>query len=219
MRLVALILALSTCAAADERTVTLVNGSSPMGLQEIATVLRTVVSISKLGLDAKNRSFDVEGTAAQLDASAWLISQLDKPAGWQPSEQEKENPSTREFRLPPTRTANVLRIYYLPQSTTLRGMQETLTILRTVLDLQKIFNYSTLHALVYVGTPVELDAVEWLLQSLSAGAVSAPYLLTEGTPRDLVRVFPLPAEMTAQQVQQLLTELRMKALSIRKVSR
>ena len=217
MRYVGVMLALSAMASAEERTVALVNVPSARGLQEIATVLRTVADIPKLSIDSAHPGFSLEGTPAQLDSGAWLIHQFDKPAGWQPSEQEKSNPSTREYRLPPTEPANVFRIYYLPENTTQMGIQETLTVLRTVLDVRKIFSYTPLDALAWRGTASDVEAAEWLLHALDTRTVSEPYPLRDGKPFDVLRVFPLPGDITARQTQELLTALRMKPMSIMKV--
>ncbi len=217
MRLAAFVLAFTTLASAEERTVVLAHDPTPRGVQEIATILRTVADIPKLSIDNTHLSFTMEGSAAQLDGAAWLVQQLDKPAGWRPSEQERENPSTREFRLASSEKGPILRILYLPENTSTRGMQETLTIMRTVLDVQKIFNYSSQHALAIRGTAGELAADEWLLQALEANTVSPPYPLVEGVPADLVRVFPLPPDATSPRMAQLITALRSKPLFVQKV--
>jgi hypothetical protein len=219
---VALILTFTACAFADERTVTMVNGSTPRGQQEMATIIRTVVDIPKVSTGTDGRSFHLDAPSAPLDAAEWIIHQLDRPAGWEPSPQERTNPSTRQFRLPPgTLGGDVIRVYYMPDSITSQSMQETLTVLRTVMDMQKIFSYSSCHALVYRGTEDWLDALEWLLPALQLRTVSALYKLPpEGSMQpglELVRVFPLSAGSTGEQTNQLLRELRMKPVSIQKV--
>src|SRR5665213_3159321 len=130
MRIAATFLAFAALACADERTLTIVNVPSNQAVQEIATVLRTVTNIPKLVIDPGGHAFNVDARPAYLDAAEWLIHQMDRPAGWQPSEQELLNPSTREYRLPPSEPAPVIRVYYLPQTVSQRDMQETLTVLR-----------------------------------------------------------------------------------------
>lgn len=217
MRLLLAFLSLTALASAEDRRLALVNVSSPRGFQEIATILRTVADIPALKVDSEHPGLDPQGSPAYLDAAEWLVHQLDKPAGWQPSDEEKANPSTREYRLPPAEPASVLRIFYLPETTTDRGMQETQTILRSVLDVQKIFTYSPLHLLAYRGTASELDAVEWLLPALEVRAASAPYTLPDGKPSDVLRVFPLPQDASPPQIQQILRELRTKPIGVVKV--
>jgi hypothetical protein len=222
MRWVSLILIFTACSFADELTVTMVNGSTPRGLQEMATIIRTVVDIPKVSPGADGKSIHLDAGSAPLDAAEWVIHQLDRPAGWEPSPQERTNPSTRQFRLTPgTLGGDVLRIYYMPASITPQSMQETLTVLRTVMDMQKIFSHTGCHALVYRGTEDWLDALEWLLPALELRTVSALYKLPpEGSRQpglELVRVFPLSAGSTSEQTNQLVRELRMKPVSIQKV--
>jgi hypothetical protein len=45
-------------------------------------------------------------------------------------------------------------------------MQEVLTVLRTVGDIQKVFSYSTSHALVLRSAGSELQRAEWIIQQL-----------------------------------------------------
>jgi len=209
MRLTAAILLLAAVAFADERTVTVANAPSGPAMQEMATVLRTVIDIPKVTVNPA--SFILEGTPAQLDAAEWVIHQLDKPPGGKPA-----NAAVREFRLPPETRGPVIRIYYLSDPG-IKTMQEELTILRLVIDVQKVFQYSPLQALVYRDMDSDPEDVEWLLHALEAHVTSVPHRLLVGHPRDLVRVFALPPETTARQVLDLVAKLRMPPVSTMKV--
>ena len=196
---------------ADERTLQLTNPSTLRGMQEIATILRTVGDIKNLSLDAPHASFAVSGTPAELDFAEWIVHQVDRPAGWQPSEQDRNNPSTREYHLAPGTPNGVARAFYLTSTLQPRPTQETLTILRTVLDVQKIFNYTDHHILVYRGPAAQVEAVDWTLKILDSPAgtpvPTEPWRL-DSKPFDLLRVFSLPPDTTSPQMQQLITVLR-----------
>ena len=182
------------------------HGLDARSVQEVSTILRTVADIRELQLE--DGAFVMKAPIPELDMAEWLIHRLDQPGGWAPTVQERENPSTRDF-------AGGVRIYYLLPTTSVQETQETLTILRTVLDVQKIFNYTPHRALAMRGTKAERDAVEWLLTAMDAGSDSAPYRL-EGKPNDQVKVFSLAPGTGVTELKQLMTELRVQ-LRINKV--
>jgi hypothetical protein len=128
--LVLLSLFSASLAVAEVRTVNLVNPLDATGLKEMTIVLKTVADLGVAAVEPGRVS--IEGTAEKMAAAEWLVHQLDRPMGWEPSQQERENPSTREYQ-------GQIRIYFLANTPTPQGMQETLTILRTVLDTQRIF--------------------------------------------------------------------------------
>lgn len=205
MRQTALFLLAAVSLCAEERVFPMANAPGPQAGQELATILRTVLQLRELKLE--NGKFVTNGTAVQLAASEWLLHQLDRPAGWRPSEQEITNPATRDYQ-------GTVRVYCLPAETSPQTMQETLTILRTVLDVQKVFNYTQQKALVVADSRSQLEAIEWLLSAMNNVASSAPYKL-DGKPDDLVRVFAL-SRGGATEVQDLIKDLRGK-LRIQKV--
>ncbi len=213
MRLALCFTAFAALACADDRTIRFTNPITPRGLQETATIFRTVGQIRDVAPDQANSSFMVSGTPAELDFIEWMGHQLDRPANWQPTEQERNNPAAREYRLPPGERFGTARAFYLANLVQPRAMQEVLTILRTVLDLQIVFNFSEHPMLLYRGTPAQLDAVDWALKILDAPAGTAvpnePWKF-EARFFDLVRVYRLPADTTTKQVQELITVLRTK---------
>lgn len=209
MRTVIALLMFSSLSLAGDQAFRLVNPATPRGMQEIATILRTVGDVPDLKIDAEKMSIDVSGTDAQLAFSDWVFHQVDRPAGWTPTEQERKNPATREYQ----GLKEVTRAFYLTNTPEPRQIQETLTILRTVLDVNRIFNYSETHTLIYRGPAAQLDAVEWLLKILDAPAgtavPAAPWKL-DSKPFDLARVFALPKDISPKAVQELITQLRIQ---------
>jgi len=199
MRIVTLLVVLAVSAFAGERNLQLANPATQQSIQELATVIRTVGQIKTVNIERPG-SFHVEGTPGELDMAEWMLSHFDRPTGWRPNEQELKNPAARTFQ-------NSVRIFYLAADITPQSTQETLTILRTVLDTQKVFNFTAHRALVVRGTSTELEAIEWLLRAMAGRATSEPYKLED--PRfDTLRVFPLAPATSPKQVQETLTRLR-----------
>lgn len=206
MRLTVLLLVAAASLSAEERVYPLANALTPEAGQEVATILRTVLSLREVKQE-DGPQFRIGGPGADFGASEWLLHRLDRPVGWRPSEQEMKNPATRDYQ-------SAVRVYYLPTETSVRSIQETLTILRTVLDVQKVFNYSQQKALIVGDTKAQLEAIEWLLGAMTGTVPSAPYKL-EGKSDDMLRVFALP-HGGATEVQNLIKDLRGK-LRIQKV--
>jgi hypothetical protein len=204
-----------TLAFAETRTVNLVNPVDALGSREILTLLRTVADVPSASMDAGRVT--IEGSVEQLGRAEWLVHQIDRPADWQPSQQERDNPATREY-------AGKIRIYFLANTPTPQAMQETLTILRTVLDTQRLFNYSRLHAVVLSGAQTQLDAVEWVLRQIDvpAGSVRVDsglyrYVEEGPAPFDTVEVFALPDDFTAQRLNEMVRTLRSRPISVMKI--
>jgi|SRR5579859_711528 len=204
-----------------ERVVHLANAPTSKGFQEMATALRVVAQISKVTIDSEHNSFNLRGNRSDLAMADWMIHMMDKPAGWQPSNQEVWNPATREYRVAADRNP-VARVYYLANTTSARDLQEIITVLRSVANIQKIFSYTPATVVVYRGSVEEVELGEWLIRKLdlpvtahaSAQGVEA---LQQESPvdvfrlsapqrdgsEDLVRVFYLNPTVSAQVINEM----------------
>jgi hypothetical protein len=208
------VLALILCAAAfaEEPSIQFANPLGPRAVQEAATILRTVGDVQKLSIDGPKNSILVSGEPAVLDLAEWIAHQLDRPAGWQPSYQERNNPAVREYRLQPGVKFPAVRAFYPADPMQARTVQEIMTILRTVLDIQKVFPYSSANMFLYRGSQAQLDAVEWVMAALDAPpgtpAPAQPWKLEAVGPFDLLSVRALPADASQIQIQELIRTLR-----------
>src|SRR4051794_34182470 len=61
------------------------NKPTPQGLQEIATILRTVGDIRNLTVDSSAATLSVQGTSDQVTMAAWILHNLDQPADVPPA--------------------------------------------------------------------------------------------------------------------------------------
>ena len=197
-----------------QQTFDFTNKPSPKGLQEIATVLRTVANLQNLSVDSAAATVTVNGTPDELVTAGWIIHQLDQSV-----------PANSAQYVMPGKSDDVIQVFHLNHISpdTPQQIQEILTILRTVGDIQKIFNDTELSDLVVHGTANQLALVDYIVKAVdiipgTVTVAAAPefHYSDRGTPNDVVRVFYLSHTSTPQQMQEILTALRTVA-SIQKV--
>lgn len=198
------------------------NKPSRQGLQEIATILRTVGDIQQLSIDPAASSLTVGGTTDQLAMTGWIVRQLDQPVPADASAPQPATASTQQF-LVAGKSDDVIRVFHLnhvapkpPQA-----IQEILTTLRTVADVQKVFNYTSLSDLVVRGPAAQIAFSEYLINSLDVapGSVTTSpefHYQAPGQSSQVARVFYLANAKVPQQIQELLTVLR-TVIDIQKV--
>ena len=80
--------------------VRLTNAPTEKALKEVATLLRTVTGSPYISWNIAQSTMAITGTPEQLALAEWLSKEVDKPAGWRPSDSEYGNPTAREFKLP-----------------------------------------------------------------------------------------------------------------------
>lgn len=131
------------------------HNSTPVGLNEIPVILRTVCSIPKVLVDTAAASVTVTDTAEHLALAAWLLQALDQPPG---------SGTTPPSPYLVAGTADYIRIFHLSHGTALTAMSEILTIIRTVGDVQLVFQYSALSDIVVRAHSDELAFIDYLVR-------------------------------------------------------
>jgi type II secretory pathway component GspD/PulD (secretin) len=187
----------------------LTNPEVPYGVQEIVTAVRSLTSIWKTFTYNDLRAVVVRGTSDQITAAEFLFAELDKPA-----EQIQTAPSS-EFRMnePPD---NLVRVFYLPNTKTVRDFQEVATLVRSTVD-SRLFTYNPSRAVLARGTDGQVALAEWLCENLDKASIpesahdsgTHEYRVSP-TSDDVVRVFYLPHATTTQRLQETATEVRQK---------
>lgn len=229
--------ALFLCAAAgfgqrpldQNAAVVLANRPTAQTAQEMLTTVRAVADVTDVSFDEARLTFTLRGQANLLGLAEWLLRAMDKPAGWQATAGESESVALREYHLPkgpfPDPRAEwgpVARICYLTNTTAPQGMQETLTVLRAVGEIQKVFNCTAPHIIAFRGTATDVDLGEWLLRKLDVSAgdgtfarqkgnADADMLKLPGTPagiEDIVRVFYLSHAATRKEMNALFAKIQ-----------
>jgi uncharacterized MnhB-related membrane protein len=198
--------------AQQTQTFDFTNKPNQQSLQEIATILRTVGDIRNLSINPAPASLTIQGTPDELAMSGWIVHQLDQPAS--------PPPSTSAQFLVAGKSDDVIQVFHLAHIPTApQAMQEILTVLRTVADIQKIFSYTPLTDLVVRGPAVQIALAQYLIGSfdVAPGSVTTsqefPYVAPPPNHGpEVVRVFYLKNSPTPQAVQEILTILRVVAV-------
>ena len=155
------------------RVVFVPNATKPQEMQELLTVARTVADMQKIYIINSNHALVMRGPEWEVLFSQWIIDQLNVPGG---RSRTRRHVSSRsggpDFRA----IGHGARVNFLTSRTSPLQMQELLTVLRTVGYIQKIFSYSSGHALVMRASDTDLQRAEWLIQQLDvpAGTRRAP---------------------------------------------
>jgi type II secretory pathway component GspD/PulD (secretin) len=182
--------------------------TSPQAMQELLTVIRTVADIQKVFYYTDHADLVVRGPAADLGLAEFLISSLDQT----PDPQRTAMTMSPEYQYNSGRGTDTVRVFYLAHSAQPQQTQEILTTLRTVLQVQKIFNFTAMEALVLRATPETVTAAEWMIRSLDlpADGQNATREFTASTlaPGGAMIHVLYPANLRGRALSQTLTSLR-----------
>jgi hypothetical protein len=193
----------------------------------MTTIVKLVGHILDVTWDETHSSFTLRGPANSLSLSEWLLHAMDKPAGWQPTMQESENPSSREYHLqkgnyPMDDRTPVARVYYLRNAPALSSI-EILTTVRAVGEIQEVADYDGLRMMVFRGTATAVDLGEWMIRKLDVPAggeafahqnestdgnvFKLPGTQPDGT-EDMIRVFYLDPAIGTQAFNDITGKIR-----------
>jgi hypothetical protein len=209
---VALVLLASSAFAQDlSRTFQLKNNSGSPGLQEIATTLRTVFDVKQVSIDAAVPTITVAGTAEQIAVAEWLMPKLDALPGAVAAPQKYFYGGNSN---------DVVEVFGMKNAQNIIFLQEALTTIRTVADVQKIYQLSP-RTLILRADANHMALSEFLIAQYDqpAGPRSAPTVQSThfDDPRmDSVIVYGLAHTSTTPQLQTILTTLR-TVLQIQKI--
>jgi hypothetical protein len=184
----------------------LANVPTPQSVGELITILRTVADVQKILTLTSNHAIVLRGQDWGVEFAEWIIDQIDRPIG------QKPDPTPREFTVggPDFRgLGHGARLMFLANMTGQKQMQQVLTVLRTVDEVQKVFSYSATHALVFRTNDVDLQRAEWLIQELDATTGHPPGTTTFTAPAgdDVTRDFYL-GNATEEWVQSAVNSIR-----------
>src|SRR5579862_8281283 len=197
MRTTAVLLAIfaaTVSAQSVDRTFYLTHDQAPQDVQEIATLMRTIVNFRELSAASEQRTIATRGTTEQIAMAEWLFNELDKA----PPAPLSDDPVTHEYK---AGTDDIVRLFYLTHVESIQAFQEVSTAVRTIANIRQVFTYNGSRALALRGPAEQIALSEWLVKELDkpettpnpgtqqyAGVVKGP---KAGVPNDIVRVFYL----------------------------
>jgi hypothetical protein len=123
-------------------------------LQEVATVVRSIADIRRLFTYNAPKAIAMRGTADQAALAEWLFSELDKLV---------KDKAAHEYRMSGT-AEDVVRVFYLPHSGTVRQFQEIATFVRSTTHIRRAFTYNAPRALTLRGTADQIAQASQLIQ-------------------------------------------------------
>jgi type II secretory pathway component GspD/PulD (secretin) len=196
------LLASAALAQITSRTFHLTTVSPPAGMNELATVIRTL-DANAIFADETSKTLTVSGTDAELALAAWLIGQLDS-----------EHPQSASPQYTVAGSAqDAVRIFYLVNTPTQAGLNELVTSIRAVGDIHRIFTYSPPKAIAIRTTGAKAQLAEWLVQQLDVSPGNPPngerygFAGPEGS-SEVVEVAYLTRERTPAGLNDAVTALR-----------
>jgi type II secretory pathway component GspD/PulD (secretin) len=188
-------------------TITLTGGQSDPDINALAMAVRVAARIRDLSIDESKLSITFGGVPAQLDLVRSLVAELDRPS----HDTLPANPGAPAYPANDG-SGHVGRVLYLHHAPNPMVQQETMSSIRTVVDLPAIFPYWPRRALVVRGTPQQMELAEWLVGELdrpagqSPGPQSVRQIAMPGG-AEFIRVFFLNPGVNAQQLQQKIKAL------------
>lgn len=133
---------------------------TPLDVQELITVLRTVGHIKYVFQYTPAHAVAVRGTTAEIALAAWVIRELD-----QTPDVEKEGIHQFQWSDP---QVPVVRTFYLVHKSP-RDIQETLTSVRGSGQILRVFSHTTRGAIILAGTPAQVDDAAKLIAAKDRG--------------------------------------------------
>jgi hypothetical protein len=149
----------------------------------------------------------LRGTGQRISLAAWITDQLDQPA-------DAAAPSPHEYKLPGD---DVARVFELTYPETPQQLQEIVTLIRSIADIQRLFIYNQRRAVVLRATAERLSLAAWLVSELdkplngqaAAGDTAASHeFRLSNDAQNLVRVFYLGSSQSPQDLSKVSAQVR-----------
>lgn len=142
---------------APARTFFLTNLKTPADLTTVVTTLRTLIDIRDMSADEQRNAVVVRDTTAKTVAAEWLIHQLDQPAGGVGVSPDYK--MTDE-------SGELMRLFRVTPATSPADLTSMVTILRTIIDIQRLIPVDGSKVIAARSTTDKLKAAEWVFRQL-----------------------------------------------------
>jgi hypothetical protein len=123
-------------------------------VQEVLNATRTITDIQKLFPYTSTAAIAARGRSGQIALAEWLVGMLDRPA--------VESASASSFTAPDSYPpdSNMVRVFYLPRSSTTDELAATLNAMRRATGIQKLFPCNSPRAIAVRGTTEQVAQAE-----------------------------------------------------------
>ena len=152
----------------ETRTFTFAHAQTAGQMQGIASIIRSAVEARDVSVDAARSALTVSGNADQLASTAWLFTELDKPAGPAP-----QNLVVRESTFADPRSPAV-KIFYPAHVGNPQQLQEIVNMIRSIADVQRVMILGAPIAIVTRGSAEQETLAESLVREIDQPSTAAP---------------------------------------------
>jgi hypothetical protein len=178
------------------RTFFLVHTTGPREIQEMVNSMRSIGEIQRVVVYTPSAAVVVRGSFDQVELAAWLVRQLDQPAGVQSEEKPAEYTyNDLLLRFP----ATAVRAFRLAHATNPQTTQEIVNTVRSIAQVQRITFNTAVATVVSRSTPVQASLAAWLIQQLDRQAEPRTATAITEFPPGLAGLMPAPAPSMADQ--------------------
>jgi hypothetical protein len=182
-------------------------------LTALVTAIRTIADAQRLFPYFSQRAVVVRASADRVDTAEWIFHQL-SPAGQTPG---VDSPAHHTPALGPNEGDDVVvQVFRLEPGTSNAMLTATITAIRTVADVQRVFSYEKSTAIVMRGSSERVAVAKWMVHQLAKPADASQAAAThefqmQGLPDGTVRVYFLTHPGTAEDLASLVTQIRTTA--------
>jgi hypothetical protein len=188
------------------------NTETMQRFQEVSMAVRNIGDIRRQFTYNALRAVVVRGTPDQAALAEFLFNEIDKPGVGLDVSQRSGRSATYIYR--PGGADSVLKVFYLPNTKTVRDFQELAMAVRTLTSARRMFTYNAPRAVAVRGTAEQIEVADWLFNELGKpsnpqetpgqvqGTGPTEYRPTTASD-DVLRVYYLRHAQTAQRLQEI----------------
>jgi len=164
-----------------------------------------VTDIQKIFLLAERGIVTLRGNASQIAVAKFLIPELEQ------APQPRAESVVHEFTVPGSEDTVV--VYGLAHTASVVSIQELITTVRLVLDINRIFCAMSPKLITMRASPIQVQIVKWLIPELDRRTANTGEneMRMPGSNDDVVHVFYLSHARSLERMNGLMTDIRRSA--------
>ncbi len=143
------------------------NSQTPEQMQEIVTMIRSLAEVMRMMADTDRHAIALRASAGRVALAAWLVDELDKPAGTAPGN------AAHQYQVADG-ADNQVRVFYLAGAQTGEKLAKAAGAVHTGAGIKRVSVYHPLGALALRGTAGEVATAEKVLAAMGDGSTPVP---------------------------------------------